>query len=417
LISAPAYLAVRVFSRLWSWWEQLRRRRFLWALTHAHLLIVVFMGVLFLVISTAWVIFFASQDVTLLASLPPDPVTSILSRVLIWGLILIFLTIALVTAGILVILPPSAVFSYLVARSMTYRWKALADAAEQMRRGDLSARVEVQGEDEVARLQESFNVMAQALQNSSGALQAERDRVRSLLITQRELAANISHELRTPVSTVNGYLDYALGHWDEIEPQQSRRDLQVMSHEMHQLAYLIEDLFTLSRAEVDRLSLDMQPVAVIPLLQQAVAAVQRLAWEVQRVEVIADLPLALPPVQADASRLEQIVRNLLQNGIRHTPPGGFVSVSAALAGDWVCIEVVDSGEGIAAQDLPHIWERFYRSQATRRLEDGGAGIGLALVKELVDAMQGRVEVASQPGEGSTFTVYLRHVCDTDSTEA
>jgi two-component system sensor histidine kinase BaeS len=127
------------------------------------------------------------------------------------------------------------------------------------------------------------------------------------------------------------------------------------------------------------------------------------AWERGRVEVLATPPTPPLRVLADSGRLEQVVGNLVANAVRHTPPGGLVVLSAAAAGDAVSIEVKDTGEGIAAEDLPHIWERFYRGAGAPA---GGAGLGLALVKELSEAMGGAVDVESTPDQGSVFVVRL-----------
>jgi signal transduction histidine kinase len=243
------------------------------------------------------------------------------------------------------------------------------------------------------------------------------------------------------VATLRGYLESTLEHWDGAPPrdqrQDLRRDLQVMAGETERLQGLIEDLFALSRAEVGRLPLDIGPTDVGALLRRSAAAAARLAWERGRVEVLAEVPPALPAARADAGRLEQAVRNLVANAVRHTPPGGLVLLltAEAVAGG-VAVQVKDTGEGIAPKDLPHIWERFYRSSTARERDPGdgggvgtetggsgaggnanrrngtahgapgGAGLGLALVKEVIEAMGGSVGVDSTVGQGSTFTLRL-----------
>jgi signal transduction histidine kinase len=137
-----------------------------------------------------------------------------------------------------------------------------------------------------------------------------------------------------------------------------------------------------------------------------VDALAPLAWRSGRVDVVAELPDNLPPARADEVRLEQVFSNLLRNAIRHTPPGGIVAVVAVAEEAAIRIEVRDTGEGIAAEDLPHIWERFYRGANARAHDRRGAGLGLALVKAYVEAMGGQVAVTSAPGEGSCFTLRL-----------
>jgi signal transduction histidine kinase len=185
-----------------------------------------------------------------------------------------------------------------------------------------------------------------------------------------------------------------------------RRDLEVMERETRRLQQLIEDLFTLSRAEVGALEMRCEPIDVGALVRRVAETVAPLAWRTRRLEVVTEIPDDLPPARADETRLEQVLRNLVRNSTRHTPPGGIIALTAAAVPDGVTIEVRYTGYGIAPDDLPHIWERFYRADNGRAHDEGGAGLGLALVKELTEAMGGTVAVNSTPGEGSCFRVTL-----------
>ena len=240
-------------------------------------------------------------------------------------------------------------------------------------------------------------------------LRSERDRVARLLTAQQELVASVSHELRTPLATVRGYLEWALGR-DEGEerrmPEAFRGDLEVMGREVSRLGRLVDDLFVLSRAEAGSLALEIRPTDVAPILERCAEAASGEAWRRGKVEVVRDAPARMPPVHADGGRLEQAVRNLLQNAVRHTPPGGVVSVSATEAEDAVVVEVEDTGEGMPPEDFGRVFERFWRSEDARRIDRAGAGLGLALVRELVEAMGGTVSVESEPGVGSRFRVRL-----------
>jgi signal transduction histidine kinase len=316
------------------------------------------------------------------------------------GLLIIFMIMALA-----VILPPSAIFSYFVSRRTTRRLQRLATTARAMRKGDRGARVVVEGEDEVARLQSDFNAMADELERTMQDLEAQRDMVAGLLQSRRELVVGVSHELRTPVATARAMLESSLKLKD-LRPASLRHDLEVMEGEVLRLQRLIDDLFTLSRLEVEQLTMTCRPTDVAPVVQRIVDAMAPLAWSGGRVEVVAELPDEPPLACVDESRLEQILANLLRNGVRHTPPGGIVAVGVAAEEDTVKIEVRDTGEGISAEDLPYIWERFYRGENARTDDVRGAGLGLALVKELVEAMGGSVEVESTVGEGSRFVVRL-----------
>ena len=400
--SGQTFLAFRIGLWLWRFWDRLRRRRLLWALTHAHLTVVMLAVVLFAVLVTFQVILdrssrFVPEQGGLAALLVDRLVLTIFPLI---GVITV-VTVILLT----VVLPPSAIFSYFVARRTTRRLEALAAAAKSLRDGDYTARVGVMGEDEVAQLQADFNAMADDLGRTLGELQAERDKVTSLLQSRRDLIANVSHELRTPVATIRGYLESTLAEREE-EPPKLQHDLEVMEREVGHLQMLIEDLFTLSRAEVGELVLACEPVNVGAIVHRIVDTVEPLAWQGGRIEVVAQVPADLPLALADGRRLEQVLSNLLHNGVRHTPPGGIVAVIAATEEGSVRIEVRDTGEGIPPEELPYVWERFYRGQSARTEDSRGAGLGLALVKELTAAMGGVVEVESVLGQGSCFTMRL-----------
>jgi signal transduction histidine kinase len=179
-----------------------------------------------------------------------------------------------------------------------------------------------------------------------------------------------------------------------------------MERETVRLQRLIDDLFTLTRAEASHL--EMRPAAtdVGALAQRIVETVAPLAWRSNRVEVVAEVAVGAPLAWADEARLEQVIANLVHNGVRYTPPGGIVSLWVGSAQDGVTLQVRDTGEGIAAQDLPRIWDRFYRADAARLRPEGGSGLGLALVKELTEAMGGSVSVESVVSQGSCFTLRL-----------
>ncbi len=297
----------------------------------------------------------------------------------------------------------ASVLAYFLARRLVRRLERLGRAAEALAAGDLTCRVDEGPADEVGLLARRFNAMAADLERSLRELQAERDRVAALLDAQRQLVAGVSHELRTPVATLRGYLEAALGR-DPARSSTLRADLETMEQEVARLQRLIEDLFTLSRAAVGRLALRLEPTDAGAVVRRLVETTAPLAWGQRRVQVLAEVPAELPLARADAQRLEQIVSNLLGNAVRHTPPGGLVAAAVTAAPDTIDVAIRDTGEGILPEDLPHIFERFYRG----RQDDGraGAGLGLALTKELTEAMGGTVEAASTPGEGSCFVVHL-----------
>ncbi len=315
-----------------------------------------------------------------------------------WPLAFFGVATLVVLAGASVFaLVASSIVGYLLARRLVGRLEQLSRAAESLRAGDLSARVPLAGQDEVSELQRSFNKMAADLETAVGEVSAERDRITGLLEARRQLVASVSHELRTPVATVRGYLESALRE-DGALPASVRSDLDIADREVAKLEGLIDDLFTLARAEVSRLDLRLEPTDVGQLIQRQVETYAPLAWQQRRVEVLAEAPSSGPTAIVDAQRLGQILSNLLANAIRHTPPGGLVAAGVSTDGVFVCVEVRDTGEGIPPETLARIWERFYRGK------EGGSGLGLALVKELAESMGGRAEASSTPGEGTVFSV-------------
>jgi signal transduction histidine kinase len=237
-------------------------------------------------------------------------------------------------------------------------------------------------------------------------LQEERDRVATLLQARRELIASVSHELRTPVATLRTYLETTLMHWDEKSQPITQRELQVMEDEVIHLQLLIDDLFTLARAEVGKLELRYESTDVGQFVRDIVVNSAPLVWQSSRVEVVADTPSEIVSILVDPKRLEQVLRNLLHNAVRHTAPGGIVAVEVKVEPETVLILVKDTGEGISSKDLPHIWERFYQTERSQTRIDGGTGLGLALVKEWIEEMGGTVSVESAVDEGSCFSLHL-----------
>jgi signal transduction histidine kinase len=393
ILAAFSHGAVRIFARPYAVWEKMRRRRLVWEITHAQLrLVLLTMLLLFILLMT---LNFASNPYL---SAPPSAAlaTALTLLIALGGFF------GIVTGVVLfVVIIPASVISYLTARQITRRLDALIQVTRTIREADYSARVTVEGQDEIARLGADFNAMLDQLDAARRDLEAERDTVRDLLDSRRRLFANVSHELRTPVATIRAYLD-AL----EV-PDANRDDVAIIEREVLRLGHLIDDVFTLARADVDALNYDVRPLEVGAVLERTAAAMRQQAWAAKKVDVVLDYQPQIPLVLADEERLEQVLYNLLRNAVRHTSPGGLIRVSACAEPEAVRIEVGDTGDGIVPDDLPHIWERFYRSAAARAEDANGSGLGLALVKEMVEAMGGTVGVTSEPGRGSCFAVRLR----------
>jgi signal transduction histidine kinase len=282
---------------------------------------------------------------------------------------------------------------------MRERFDALIATANSARAGAYDQRVVVSGEDEISQMQTDFNTMLAGLESTIRALDAEQHKVTRLLHLRQELFANVSHDLRTPLATLRVQLE---GMVNAPTP-----DVAALQHEVTLLTRLVDDLFSLARADTEQLGLRIAPTDVRAVILNAVQSAAPLAWQSGRVEVSAQVPLQLPPVLADGARLEQALRNLIHNGQRYTLPGGVIVVSARAEDDVIPIRVRDTGGGIAPEELPHIWERYYHDP-----EGGGTGLGLTLAKAFVESMGGNIAVESVLGEGTCFTITLRQFCDT-----
>jgi signal transduction histidine kinase len=292
------------------------------------------------------------------------------------------LAVALVAA-----LATAAVVSLLAARRLTRPVTALAAAAGQVADGRYEVRVAPPRLGaEFGQLATAFNQLAARL----AAIEASRHRMLS----------DLAHELRTPVATIEAYLDAA----DDGVSVPGEDPATVLRAQTGRLRRLVDDLAAVTRAE--ELPLTRRPASPAALAAAAVGAA-RPRYAGKRVTLSARCPPGLPRLDVDADRIGQVLANLLDNALRHTPPGGAVTVGARAAGPAVVLSVADTGEGVAAEALPHLFERFYRGDAARARDRGGSGIGLAIVRAVVTAHGGRVAAASPgPGGGTTVEVTL-----------
>ena len=295
----------------------------------------------------------------------------------------------------------AATSGVIVSRSLGRRLSPLEQTARKMADGDLTLRLEDTSTDEIGRVGQAFNQMAGELQDSLQALQAEKGRVEALLHARRDLVANISHDLRTPIASLAAHLETLSEHPERLDAY-----LPILSDETDRVSGLIGDLFELSRLDARELELDLSPVALSEVIEKVVTTYKGLAWEQRRIVLEARLPDALPPVQADVQRTEQVLVNLVANALRFTPEGGIVTIAAEVRPRAVEVRVSDTGIGISPEDLPHIFERSYRGDRARTLPrpgdrlGSGSGLGLAIVKGFVEAMGGAVDATSAPGEGT-----------------
>ncbi len=275
-----------------------------------------------------------------------------------------------------------------MSRRMTAPLDDLAAGAAQVGAGDLTVRVTPKGSDEMIGLAEAFNRMAADLH--------EAEQLR------QHMLADVAHELRTPLTVLQGNLRAIL---DDVYPL-DKAEIAGLYDQTRHLHRLVNDLHELAQAEAGQLPLARQPVNIVALVQDAVAILAPMA-EAQDV-TLRYLPSSGELVVAgDRARLTQVMQNLLTNALRHTPAQGEIVVTVARRAGQAEIAVQDNGDGIDAQHLPYVFDRFYRTDRARDRDAGGAGLGLAIVRALVEAHGGSVRVASAaPGLGSTFVVAM-----------
>jgi signal transduction histidine kinase len=401
LSCAPTFIISRLLQHTWFYWDRIRKKKLIWALMHTQLTIVVLVAFILVLLGAVIIVIQANQNY------PAESLAESLTHLLFLTILPFFGIATLMTFTLLaVILPPAALASYLFSRRITQRLEGLAQSTSHLRDGDFDSRVTISGEDEIAQLQADFNAMANKLESTLEDLQTERDKVASLLDAQRQLTATVSHELRTPLATIQGYLEPTLEDWEGSPPETLQNDLRVVDQEIKRLERLINDLLSLSQAEMMTLTLNIQPIDTGNVIQRMVDTFSPLAWQRGRVEVVSHVGSRGQFAHADEGRLEQILANLLRNGIQHTPPGGIVVVDVSENDTHLVIEVRDTGEGIPEDEIAHIWERFYRGDNDNLKGKRGAGLGLALVKELTEAMGGSVSVESVLGEDSIFKILL-----------
>jgi signal transduction histidine kinase len=333
----------------------------------------------------------------------------------------IFRAVAVVGASLVVLLAASlfalvsaGVFSYLLSRRLVARLERLGRAADALAAGDLSQRVGERGDDEVGRLARRFDDMACRLQTAMAELEAT-------LKTKRELVANVSHELRTPLASIQGHVESLLMQGADADAGRAgsergraaaaradREDdyLRVIHRESEHLSRLVDDLFVLSTAEAGALPLSLGPVPLGEVVEEVAESVRPAARRERHVTIVTEVPAELPPALADRQRVAQILANLVRNALRHTPEGGLVSLRAARQDGRAVLTVEDTGAGIAPEQLARVFDRFYRVDESRARDHGGAGLGLAIVRELAEAMGGQVAAESTVGVGSKFSVSL-----------
>lgn len=289
------------------------------------------------------------------------------------------------------------ILGYFLSSTLTERIDLLKGAAEKLSQGDLQTRVPVQGRDEVSALAITFNQMAEQLQ---AADQKQRD----LESLRRDLIAWVSHDLQTPLTSMRAILE-ALSDGIVDDPETVKRYLYTAQRDVRSLSSLIDDLFQMAQLDAGGFPLNRAPASLNDLVSDTLESFTELAKK-QGITLEGQVESDVDPVLMDTQAIGRVLNNLISNAMRHTQAEGRISVWVRRTGSSVEATVSDTGEGIRAEDIPNIFERFYRGEKSRNRGTGGAGLGLAIARGIIRAHGGDIRVESEVGKGTQFTFHI-----------
>jgi signal transduction histidine kinase len=302
---------------------------------------------------------------------------------------LLLATVLLLFAGGIAVVLGSFFTSTLIERI-----KRLEKAAKSIESGNLSSRAEIPGNDELAMLARSFNQMAQKIQTAD-------QKQKELESLRRDLVAWAGHDLRTPLSSIRVLVE-ALSDGFVTDPVMIKNYLNQTRKHVDNLSLLIDDLFQISQLDAGGIPLTLELSSLSDLISDTLESFSGIASQ-KGVILSGTAEKNVDPIYIDVLWLGRAINNLVSNAIRHTPAGGRVTLCAKGEGGYISVSVRDTGEGILPEDIPHVFERFYRGEKSRNRSGGGAGLGLAIAKGIVEAHGGDISVESQPGRETIFT--------------
>lgn len=282
---------------------------------------------------------------------------------------------------------------FFLSEAITDRIQMLNRAARNLAQGNFNIRMDDRGRDEMASLAASFNEM-------TAYLRAAEQKQKELETMRRDLIAWISHDLRTPLTSIRAILE-ALGDGVVEDPATAQRYMETAQRDIRSLSNLIDDLFEMAQVDAGGLKVNLEPGSLTDLISDTIESFSELAKR-QEITLTGSVEPGTDPVQMDAQRMGRVLANLVGNAIRYTSPGGQIHICAERGAEGVTVAVRDSGDGIKPEDLPHVFERFYRGEKSRNRATGGSGLGLAIAKGVIQAHGGQIGVTSEAGEGTRF---------------
>lgn len=306
---------------------------------------------------TAWLMFFSQHD-------------------------LLLATVLLLFAGGIAI-----AFGFFFSIALTDKIRNIDQAAKQVARGDFKVRIPVEGSDEIAGLASSFNQMAEQLQENA-------EKQKELDVLRRDLIAWIGHDLQTPLASIQAIIEALV---DKVvnDPETIQRYLNTAQKDVRSLSILIDDLFEMAQLDAGGIALEKELNSLSDLVSDTIEYFSNIAQE-QEVQIEGEIDPGVDYIYMDASRISRVFNNLVSNAIRHTPPDGKVKIQIKPISGNAFIEVFNTGEMIPPEDIPYLFDRFYRGEKSRSRATGGSGLGLAISKGFVEAHGGAIGVESQP---------------------
>ncbi|MCR2805877.1 sensor histidine kinase [Paenibacillus soyae] len=285
----------------------------------------------------------------------------------------------------------------IVTKSILLPLKELNAAAEQIMNGNLDVPIRKRSNDEMGRFCSAFDVMRIRLKESL-------ERQAAYEQSRNELIANISHDLRTPITSIRGYVE-GLQDGKARDEQKFTRYLAVIRNKTDQLNRLIEDLFQFSQLESGQLAMDMRESDSRECLEAIIAPLETELLE-GAITLTVERPFPAKTIRVDRDRLAQVLANFIENAQKYAGHPAMLTITARDEGNWIRIVISDNGKGVPEADIPFVFDRFYRGEKSRSRAFGGAGLGLAICKQIVEAHGGQIGLRSRPGEGAAFYVTL-----------
>lgn len=303
------------------------------------------------------------------------------------------------STSLILVISFTILLGLLLISILTRRLRAMTNVVELFELGQLNKRITITSEDELGKLAATFNRMADQMSDFINSLQ-ETDRLR------RELIRNVSHDLRTPLTLMKGNLESLLLNRKLLEGDELERYLEIVHSNTESLERLVEDLFELSKLEAREKVPQLESFPIQELISDVFQKFRNKA-DRKGVKLILNIGRSLPYVSADVALMERVLTNLLENALTYTSSGGSIRIEAKESDNQISIKVIDSGEGIPKDELPHVFEAYFRGRRATTSGISGTGLGLAIVRRIIELHGGTIEAQSASGHGATFEITLK----------